>query len=151
MSEIPAGTAAGERVIVGVDGSENSKEALREAARLSQALGAPLEALMCWQEPTGEGSAYGYIPAVDTDAMRAENQRVLDAVLEDVFGDRRPGNLTARLVQGRATEQLIEESRSAQLLVVGRRGTGGVLGMILGSVSSPLVAHAHCPVLVVHH
>jgi nucleotide-binding universal stress UspA family protein len=151
MSEIPAGPGAGERVVVGVDGSENSKEALREAARFSQALGAPLEVLMCWQEPAAYAGAYGYLPEVETDTIRSEHQQRLDAVLEEVFGEHLPGHVSPRLVQGRAAEALIEESRSAQLLVVGRRGLGGVLGMVLGSVSNGLVSHAHCSVLVVRH
>lgn len=151
MSETPADTVAGERIIVGVDGSENSQEALRQAAQLSQALAAPLEVLVCWEEPAMYGAAYGYIPEVDPDAFLAESQRMLETTLEEVFGERRPGNLTTRLLHGRPVEVLIEESKNARILVVGRRGVGGVLSMIMGSVSSALVAHAHCSVLVVRH
>jgi nucleotide-binding universal stress UspA family protein len=49
-----------------------------------------------------------------------------------------------------AAERLLEESEDARMLVVGRRGTGRVLCTVLGSVSSALVSHARCPVLVVH-
>ena len=55
-----------------------------------------------------------------------------------------------RLVQGHPRSTLIEESKSADMLVLGRRGHGGFGGLLLGSVSSACVAHAHCPVLVVH-
>lgn len=137
------------RIIVGVDGSDDSKEALREGARLAQALGAPLEAVSCWEDPTMHVASYGYIPEIDPDAFRADSERMLESTLEEVFGPHRPAALSTRLLRGRPADLLIEESRNARMLVVGPRGVGGVLGMIMGSVSSALVAHAHCPVLVV--
>jgi nucleotide-binding universal stress UspA family protein len=54
-----------------------------------------------------------------------------------------------RVVQGNAAAVLIEQSRSADLLVVGNRGHGGFTGMLLGSVSGHCEHHAHCPVVVV--
>jgi nucleotide-binding universal stress UspA family protein len=94
-------------------------------------------------------SSYGYIPEIDPDAFRADSERMLETALEEVFGPHRPARLSTRLLRGRPAELLIEESRNARMLVVGPRGVGGVLGMIMGSVSAALVAHAHCPVLVV--
>lgn len=146
MSQTPSGPALGERILVGVDGSDNAKEALRVAADLSQALGAPLEAIMCWQDPLQFYE--GYYP-VDSEAVRAGSEKALQATISEVFGEQPPAHLTARLLRGRAAEQLVEASKTARLLVVGRRGLGGVLGAILGSVSSALVSHAHCSVLVV--
>lgn len=146
MSQAPSQPASGGRILVGVDGSENSKDALRVAAELSQVLGAPLEAVMCWQDPLQFYE--GYYP-VDSEAVRAGSEKALQATITAVFGERPPADLTTRLLRGRAAEQLIEASRTARLLIVGRRGTGGVLGSILGSVSSALVSHAHCSVLVV--
>lgn len=136
-----------ERIIVAVDGSEPSKEALRTGARLADALGAPLEAIMCWESPL----LYEGYRAVDPEEFRAGSEQLFEKTLTGVFGDRRPANLTTRLLRGQAATRLIEESEGAQMLVVGRRGTGGVLGMILGSVSSALVSHARCSVLVVRH
>lgn len=146
-----ASTDQPDRIIVGVDGSEHSKQALREGARLAQALGAPLEAIACWQDPAMYGASYGYIPELDPEAFRVDGERMLEETLGEVFGEDRPANLSTRLLHGRPAELLVEESRSARMLVIGARGLGGVLGMILGSVSSALVSHAHCPVLVVRH
>ena len=149
MSDTPIDTPAGDRIIVGVDGSDYSKEALREGALLAQALDAPLEAIACWQDPSVYATSYGYIPELDPEAFRADSQRMLEDTLEEVFGQNRPANLSTRLLHGRPAELLVEESKNARMLVVGRRGVGGVLGMILGSVSSALVSHAHCPVVIV--
>ena len=66
------------------------------------------------------------------------------------FGPETPDNVEVRLAQGHPRHVLIEESKSADMLVLGRRGHGGFGGLLLGSVSSACVAHAHCPVLVVH-
>ena len=61
-----------------------------------------------------------------------------------------PLEIVTRSVKfGPPAKLLVEESRDAQLLVVGRRGRGGFLAQIMGSVSGACVAHAHCPVLVV--
>jgi nucleotide-binding universal stress UspA family protein len=149
MSDTPTMTPTGDRIIVGVDGSEFSKEALREGARLAQALDAPLEAIACWQDPSLFAASYGYIPELKPEAFRADSQRMLENTLEEVFGQDRPAQLSTRLLRGRPAELLVEESKNARMLVLGRRGVGGVLGMILGSVSSALVSHAHCPVVIV--
>ena len=145
MSDAPnTTTPTGDRVIVAVDGSGHSQDALREGDRLARALGAPLEAIMCWD------SSYLYESYADIDPARfaAESDELLATTLAQVFGEDLPEYLTPRLLRGQAAARLIEESKNAQLLVVGPRGRGGVLGMILGSVSSALISHAHCSVLV---
>jgi nucleotide-binding universal stress UspA family protein len=57
--------------------------------------------------------------------------------------------VTTRLARGRAATALLEESRTAQLVVVGARGLGGFAGMLLGSVSQAVLHHAHCPLAIV--
>ena len=138
-------------VIVGVDGSEHSKAALREAVRLAHALQAPVEAVMCWEDPLLYEGFYGDYTALDPEAFRVNAEQRLEAVLTEVFGDSRPENLSVQLVRGRPADLLIAASTDAQLLVLGPRGVGGVLGLLLGSVTHACVAHAHCPVLVVRH
>jgi nucleotide-binding universal stress UspA family protein len=75
---------------------------------------------------------------------------LLEETVVSAFGPDRPGNVRTCLLHGPARELLINASRDADLLVVGRRGQGGFGGLLLGSVSSACIAHAHCPVLVVH-
>jgi nucleotide-binding universal stress UspA family protein len=76
--------------------------------------------------------------------------QILDEALRTAFGDETPSNVVPNLVRGHPRESLIEASRDADMILVGRRGHGGFGSLLLGSVSPALVAHAHCPVLVVH-
>lgn len=134
-------------VVVGVDGSEESKLALAWAVRLARPLGARVEAITCWEYPTAYGWALG-LPTgwrPDTDA-----EKVLNSTVDEVFGEERPHDLCLTVTEGRAATVLIAASKRARMVVVGSRGHGGFPGMLLGSVSSACAAHAACPVLVVH-
>ena len=75
---------------------------------------------------------------------------ILQESVEKAFGPEVPANVEVRLVQGHPRHTLIEASRDADMLVVGRRGHGGFGGTAAGFREFRLVAHAHCPVLVVH-
>ena len=134
------------KVVVGVDGSESSIEALRYAARVAPALDARVHAVACWHFPEMYA---GYVPP-DFDAFEAAAAKVLAETIDKAFGPDAPGDLTTELVRGPAPEKLVEAGAGARMLVVGRRGHGGFLGLHLGSVSSACVSHADCPVLVVH-
>jgi nucleotide-binding universal stress UspA family protein len=136
---------AEEKIIVGVDGSEASVEALRLGTRLADALGMRLEAWGCWEYPGYEG----YL-ATGVEGFGHEAEENLETALTEAFGLNRPRNVTARLIHGSARAALIEGSKGASMVVVGSRGHGGFAGLLLGSVSTACVAHAHCPVLVVH-
>lgn len=135
------------RIVVGVDGSEPSKEALRWASRVAPAIGADIEAVNSWEFP----NSYGWAPAfLGGWSPEADSAKVLEQTLDDVFGSERPKNLTASVRQGRASHELLVASADADMLVVGSRGHGGFTGLLLGSVSSACAEHAKCPVLVVH-
>lgn len=130
------------RIIVGVDGSEASVAALRVARTLAEPLSAPVEAWACWDVPAG----YGVYLAVGIEGFKYAADQVLQQTLVDAFGEV-PAFVHPRLVRGRPGPALIDASRNASLLIVGRRGHGN---FVPGSVSSACVSHAYCPVLVVH-
>jgi nucleotide-binding universal stress UspA family protein len=134
------------KVVVGVDGSDSSIEALRLAARLAPALDARVHAVACWDFPQMYA---GYVPP-DFAAFEAAAAKTLQEALDKAFGANAPDGLSQELIRGPAAEKLVEAGTGARMMVVGRRGHGGFMGLHLGSVSSACVSHADCPVLVVH-
>lgn len=135
-----------QKIVVGVDGSPASIEGLRQAQLLAVPLGAEIDALACWVLP----NMYDSTVAVGIEGFKEHAEEVLRQALITVFGPERPPYVHAHIVEGPTRSVLIEASKNASLLIVGRRGHGGFTGMLLGSVSSACIAHAHCPVLVVH-
>lgn len=137
-------------IIVGIDGSPSSGEALRWAIEEAAPRSAKVVALMAWDylnqphRPNGES----FDP--DFDATRA--QAFLDELVEEVWSgvDVDPASVEVerRIVLGLPAKVLLEAAADADLVVVGRRGLGGFRGMLLGSVSQHVVQHAPCPVVV---
>ncbi|WP_461188239.1 universal stress protein [Arthrobacter sp. Z4-13] len=134
------------KIVVGVDGSDSSVQALRLAARLAPALNARIHAVACWDFPQIYA---GYVPP-DFEAFEAAATHTLAESLGKAFGPDASVDITQEIVRGPAPAKLVEAGADATMLVVGRRGHGGFIGMHLGSVSSACVSHAACPVLVVH-
>ncbi|KRE80423.1 universal stress protein [Arthrobacter sp. Soil762] len=132
-------------IIVGVDGSAASIEALRQATRLAVVLGTHVQAWACWDFPAG----FEAFDGMGTEGFTHEAAESLQHALAEAFGPEVPRNVTTRLVRGAPRPSLIDASKNASLLVVGRRGRGGFRELLLGSVTTACVAHAHCPVLVV--
>lgn len=132
--------------VVGVDGSDASVEALRQAQRLAVPLGATVLATAYWDDP----QVYAGYVAMGIDRFEERVEMILREALEKAFGPETPQNIIPRVLRGHPRDSLIDASRHADMIVVGRRGHGGFGGLLLGSVSSACVAHAHCPVLVVH-
>ena len=133
-------------IIVGVDGSPSSIDALRAAADLAQESGAPLEAITAWQFPIGFDGSFAFekwSPEVDA-------QTLLASAISVAFPEGRPERLTSKTVLGPAAGVLVDESEGAAMLVLGSRGRGGFAGMLLGSVSTACAQHARCPVLIMH-
>lgn len=135
----------GSRIVVGVDGSPESVLALKWAQTLAQPLNATITAVTAWHMETVFGS---YI-VPDWDPNDGARQILKDAV-EEAFGGNPPEGFNGICVRGRPAQVLMEQSKSAQMLIVGSRGHGGFAGMLLGSVSAACAEHASCPVLVVH-
>ena len=133
-----------DRIVVGVDGSDASLEALRRGALIATALGAGLDAIATWRNPTG------YAGMVETYSPEHNAELILDQAIAAVFGTDPPLWLTAHTIEGNADQVLIDQSRGAQMLIAGSRGHGGLAGVVLGSVSAACAEHAHCPVLIMH-
>ena len=141
---------AQDRIVVGVDGSDESKAALRWAADMAKALDCALDVLCVWEFPvvtTWEGTYAVTLPDYDPEAVALETA---EQAVTEVFGDQRPAELSVATKLGSPSGALIEASADATMLVVGSRGLGGFKGMLLGSVSRVCAEHAQCPVLVVH-
>lgn len=134
------------RVIVGIDGSPESKQALRWAAHFADSSGAHLIAVTAWEYPATLGWA-AWPQEWDPSALA---RTTLANTVDEVLGPKPPQEIELLVRQGSAAGTLLEESKSAVLLVVGSRGHGGFTGMLLGSVSANVAEHAACPVLVVH-
>ena len=137
---------ASPRIVVGVDGSESSKQALRWAASLARATSATIDAIMTWEVPVTIALAY-LPPEVD---LGSDTEKWLEQTVDEVFGHERPAGLQTIVHTSSAARALIDASKNAQLVIVGSRGHGGFAGMMLGSVSAAVAEHAACPVLVVH-
>ncbi|CAO5238083.1 universal stress protein [Frankia sp. AgKG'84/4] len=134
-------------VVVGVDGSPLSVEALRFAAREARLRGAVLRVVHAWT-PVPVGYPAVYI-GVDFDAAQKAARAVLDTCVAEGVGDRGDLAVEDLLVTGSATPALLSAAGDAQLLVVGSRGHGGFTELLLGSVSHQCLHHAPCPVAVV--
>jgi nucleotide-binding universal stress UspA family protein len=134
------------RIVVGIDGSENAKQALRWAQRQAGYTGASLDIVGAWEYP----ATYGWVAVPDeVYDLAGYAQKAIDEAIAEVFGSDVPASVSSRVVQGHAAEVLVAASKGAELLVVGSRGYGGFTDALLGSVSTYCVHHAHGPVTVV--
>lgn len=133
------------RIVVGVDGSQSSENALRWAARQALMSGATLEVVITWEYPI----SFGWSPPFPADFdPEADARRALDETLQNVLGPDPAVRVRSKVVEGHPAPVLVDLSKGADLLVVGSRGHGEFAGMLLGSVSEHCVTNAHCPVLV---
>jgi nucleotide-binding universal stress UspA family protein len=138
-------------IVVGVDHSPDAKAALAFADEEARLRGATLRAVHAWQ--------YGYIgltgfeggmPAVggDLKEMQAGAEAALAASVREAL-PKSHVEIEQRVVQGAPGGVLVNESRDADLLVVGSRGHGGFAQLLLGSVSQQCAHHSECPVVIV--
>jgi len=140
------GRAAPERrIVVGVDASEESKAALRWAARYAASIGADLDVVHAWHALDEHAWLQSLPPPADpTDIARKALAHVVDEVVT-------PATLRVQtfVLEGHAAQVLVNASRGADMLVVGDRGFGGFDGLLLGSVSGHCAAHATCSVAII--
>ena len=141
-------------IVVGVDGSPASAKALKWASNYAEHVGHNLKIVTTWDAEyvaVAIAAFGGDAPSDDS----IESRHALAASLQtksiaDVFGDTQlPSWVSLELIEGRASDALVRASDGAELLVVGTRGHGHIADMVLGSVSTYCVLHAHCPVTVI--
>ncbi|MFJ7209072.1 universal stress protein [Streptomyces sp. NPDC098789] len=142
-------------IVVGVDGSNHSKEALRWAAGQARGVGGRVLAVMSWdwsRNPfdfgpglaDGSGDAEAELVGAEEKARQKLKETITDALGAD------PGVVVRqRVVRGAPAQVLVDASKGASLTVVGTRGYGGFKGALLGSVSQQVVQYAASTVVVV--
>lgn len=141
-------------VVVGVDGSEHGRAALRWAAGWSRRTGAPLIAATSWQYPRTAALPTGPELAGPAEMDRAAEDD-LRATVTDVLGadalDGGASSASTVVERGPASWALLEvaSTSSAGMLVVGKRGLGPIEGRLLGSVSRRVAEMSPCPVVIV--
>jgi nucleotide-binding universal stress UspA family protein len=135
-----------DRVIVGVDGSDGARAALRWANAEAQAWRVPLVAVWAWEfSPLVVATD----APVELDRLEEANRQGLHKVLVEELGVERADAVEGQVVEGHPVRALLDASTDTDLLVVGSRGFGGFKGLLLGSVSQQVVHHAACPVTIV--
>jgi nucleotide-binding universal stress UspA family protein len=133
------------RIVVGIDGSPPSLDALAWAAHQAEVTAGALDVVMTWEWPSSLGWA---MPVPEDFDPEGDVRRTLEAALRSVRAEHTGIAVEGRVVSGHPAPTLVEASKGADLLVVGSRGHGQFVGMLLGSVSEFCVRNAECPVLV---
>jgi nucleotide-binding universal stress UspA family protein len=140
-----------EKIVVGVDGSDASKDALRWAVEDARARGAEVIALHAYEVPVPAPDASPSSP-VDLPALVAEAhesaQQFVTSVVDEVVGNAVTVDVAPIAVEDEPAKALLDASRDADLIVVGSHGHG-LSGLFLGSVSLECAQHAACPVVIV--
>jgi nucleotide-binding universal stress UspA family protein len=139
-------------IVVGVDHSAGAKAALRFALEEARVRHATLRVVHAWEFGfIGATGFEGALPVLggELEEYRKAAAAALDETLKEVVADTDGVKIERRVDQGEAAAVLVEESRSADLLVVGSRGHGGFAQLLLGSVSQKSAQHAFCPVVIV--
>lgn len=151
-------------VVVGVDGSPTSSEAIQYAARFALAMKAPLRAVAAAPDPLLSIAPETVVAAPDplmsippesavveeaSALVHRDAERFLQEVLSGLHSAHPELSVSSVVLDSHPVDALVEAARDAQLLVVGSHGRGGFAGMLLGSVSRSVLHHAPCPVAVV--
>jgi nucleotide-binding universal stress UspA family protein len=135
------------RIVVGIDGSPTSQQALLWAATEARRRDSGLDVLHGWLPPVELYPSNLYL---DPTAFHDKAKAILDKAVESVAaGEGSPLDVRPLLLEGAAAVSLVDAASHAELLVVGSRGRGGFTGLLLGSVSRECAHRARCPVVVV--
>ena len=136
------------KIIVGVDGSESSLTALLWALGEARLRKTEVEVIHSWSL-TPMVDPMGFASFVPIEELSAAATNVVDGMMKKVAEFVGPTKVTTKIARGPAAATLIESAKDAELLVVGRRGHGGFMGLLLGSVAQQVAHHGPCPVVIV--
>lgn len=142
------GDTASRHVVVGVDGSPGSLAALRFAVVEADLRHSDVRAVCAWRYPEADGG-WSIVPREAYNPHAAAREVLSEAIAAISGPADRTVVVTPVTTEGHAAAVLVEAAADADLLVVGSRGHGGFVGLLLGSVSQHCVHHARCPVVVV--
>jgi nucleotide-binding universal stress UspA family protein len=132
------------RIVVGVDGFEPSRAALRWAIHQAKLTGGVVEAVTAWQVPVSAS----WVPPADMPDYQDDARIVLTEAITEMCSIDPEVEVRPYVVEGRAGPVLVDAAEGAELLVVGCRGHSGLTEALLGSVGQFCVHHAPCPVLI---
>ena len=138
-------------IIVGVDGSPSSNEAVRWAALEATRQHAPLLLILTDLIPLGYLPGNGFYQTEIDNQTIAGRAKLAEAkvLAEATVGGIGTVDVQTEFVTGSAIQTLLDRSKDARMLAVGSRGLGAFRSSLLGSVSTALAMHAHCPVAVI--
>jgi nucleotide-binding universal stress UspA family protein len=136
-------------VLVGYDGSASSRKALDWAVQEATRRHAPLKVLYADPLPLPLNSSEVQYSAETIDRLRLVDSDLLDEVIRSVKESEPDLEVEAVLSTLLPTEALVDHGDSAALVVVGRRGAGGLSGLVVGSKALQVATHGHCPTVVV--
>ncbi len=136
------------KIVVGVDGSDNARRALRWAVDEARVHHATVQIVHAWHVQYASGNPFAAVP-YEPELYEKLAHELVEAAAAEVDATGLPAPVQPVVVQAPAATALLAAAEDADLLVVGARGHGGFAGLLLGSVSSQVVHHAPCPVVIV--
>jgi nucleotide-binding universal stress UspA family protein len=145
-------------IVVGVDGSAASRDALRWAVDEARLRETPVLAVHVWHAPAIPADIAPvpmHVSAFEDEGLqpllREAARKTVEQVVHELADDASGVDVRSAVVQGAPATALIDAARDAELLVIGSRGRGGFAGLLLGSVSQQVAQHATCPVVICRH
>lgn len=134
-------------ILVGVDGSDNSRQAFMTAVSIAKDHSCSLRVVGAYSVPV---IPRRHAPTISDDLHRTTGHSTQELLETFATEARNAGvDASAQAIEGNAGEVLAEASRYSRLAIVGKRGRNRLASRLLGTASGALVAHSHCPVLVV--
>jgi nucleotide-binding universal stress UspA family protein len=137
-------------IVVGIDGSSHSAHALEWAIKEGAVQHAGVSVIIVHPVPASPWTGNPYVLDGEPGELEKLRQNAEEMVQKATSQlDDKPASVSVYATTGYPVQELIDASRDADLVVVGSRGAGGFAQLVMGSVSSQVVQHAHCPVVVV--